>query len=162
MSLAERIADEKQRLGTVNKVAEHYNKSPSLLNSILRLKNLDPRVQEMVRRREILFDSAQRLNPIKPADRQYEVARLLVGVSNKKQREIIRRAKQFPNSDLVDYRRRVLGEKVRRERIRVLILPMPEEMYQDLERKSKEVDKPVEKLVPELIGRWLYSGGTGK
>lgn len=162
ISIADRIEMEKVKLGSIDRVAEHYNKSISLLNSILRLKDLDPRVQQIVKRKEIGLDSAYRLNVIKPPDRQYDVAKLLIGLPNKKQRDLIMHAKQSPEYDLVDYREKVLGEKVRRERLRVLILPMPEEMYQDLERRSRDEDRPIEKLVPDIIRHWLYSGGKGK
>ena len=162
ISIADRIEKEKAKLGSIEKVAEHYNKSASLLNSILRLKDLDARVQQLVKGREIGMDSAMRLNVIEAPDRQYEVAKLLVGLSNKKQRELIMHAKRFPEYDLIDYREKVLKEKVRRKRLRVLILPMPEELYQDLERRSKDEDKPIEKLVPEIIRHWVYSGDKSK
>ncbi len=162
IAIAERCEKAVKMYGSAEEAAEKLSVSSSLLNSILRLKKLDPRVQEMVRRRELLFDSAQRLNVIKPNDRQFEIAKILVKVSNKKQREIIQHAKNFPDSDLVDYRNRVAGEKVRRERIRVLILPMREEMYQLLGRASRKEGKPVEKIILELINDWLKRRSANK
>jgi hypothetical protein len=162
IEIAERIRKEKEIRGSMEKVAEHFNKSVSLLNSIARLKDLDSRVQEIVKKGDIGFDSAQRLNVITPASKQFEVAKLLVGLQNKKQRDLIAHAKNLSESDLLDYREKVLGEKVRRERLRILILPMPEQLYQDLERRSKDENKPIEKLVPQIIRHWLYSGDQNK
>lgn len=155
ISLADKVAKAVEIYGSVAKAAENLPLTAPMIRSILRLKKLDPRVQEMVRKGLILQDSAQRLNTIKPFDRQYEVAKLLAGVSNKKQREIIQHAKNYPDSGLVDYRDKVLKEKVRKERIRVLIIPLREEMYQSLARASQEERKPVEKILPEIIGEWL-------
>jgi hypothetical protein len=156
MSIADRCEEVAMEFHSKQKASEKLGVSMSLFNSILRLKKLDSRVQEMVRRREILFDSAQRLNAITKAEgRQYEVAKMLIGASNKQQREIIQQAKRFPDSDLVDYRNRVLGNVVKKEKIRVLIIPMREGMYQSLEGVRRKMNKPVEKLLSEIIGEWL-------
>lgn len=69
--------------GSVQEAADKLTVSASLLNSILRLKRLDPRVQEMIRKREILFDSAQRLNTIQPSEHQYEIAKMIANVSTR-------------------------------------------------------------------------------
>lgn len=159
MTLAEKCSEAVEIFGSVKDTAEKLSVSPSLLSSILRLKKLDARVQEMVRRREILFDTAQRLNTIQPKDRQYELARMLVGISNKKQREVIQHALRFPQSDLLDFRRKVAGEKIRRERIRVLIIPMREQLYRTLEEVSAHTNKPIEKMIPEIISEWLDGKG---
>lgn len=156
MTIAEKCEQAvKLHQGSITRTADKLSVHPWLLRSILSLKKLDTRVQDMVRRGEILFDSAQRLNGIKPVQRQYEVAKLLLNVSNKKQREIIQQAKEHPDSDLVDYRSRVLGEKQTKEKIRVLIVPVREEMYRALERASNEEKRPAEKIISELIGNWL-------
>ncbi len=136
MTLAEKCAEAVDYFGSVNKAAEKLPISPSTINAILRLRKLDPRVQNLVRRREIIFDSAQRLNTIPDGDRQYEVAKMLVGLTNKKQREVIQYALRFPESDQADYRSKVAKEKVRHEKIRVLIIPMHEELYRSLENAS--------------------------
>jgi predicted DNA-binding antitoxin AbrB/MazE fold protein len=155
MTIAEKCSQAVEALGSVNNAAEKLSISASLLNSIIRLEKLDSRVQEMVRRGDILFDTAQRLNAIQPSERQYEVAKLLLDTSNKKQREIIQHALRFPQSDLIDYRKRVTGEKVRRERIRVVIIPMQEQLYRSLEEVSNQLNKPTEKIIPEIISDWL-------
>ena len=155
MTLAEKCSQAVNTFGSVNKAAEKLSVTPSLLNSILRLKRLDKRVQEMVKRGEILFDSAQRLNPIRPSDRQYDVAKVLIGLSNKKQREVIQHALRFPQSDLLDYRGKVAGEKVRRERITVLVIPMHEQLYRSLMEASRDSKKSIEKMIPEIISEWL-------
>jgi len=141
-----------------NSVSETVKKlrvSPSLLNSILRLRDLDPRVQGLVQKGLVLFDSAQRLNTIQPGDRQYDVARLLIGLSNKQQRDLIQHALRYPELDLTDFRKKLTREKTRRENIRVVILPMDEEIYRSLEKASKEDGKPVQGLLTAIVSDWL-------
>jgi hypothetical protein len=163
MTIAEKCAEfVKECDGSVSDAAKTLRVSLSLLNSVLRLKKLDPRVQELVRKRLILFDSAQRLNPIQPADRQHDVAKMLVGVSNKQQRDIIQHALRYPNTDLADYRKKVTGERVRRENLRVLIIPMREELYRSLEEASKGVKKSVEGVISEIVSEWLERKGRNK
>lgn len=147
---------------SVTQTAKKLRVSPSLLSSILRLRKLDPRVKELVREGDVLFDSAHRLNVIKNGDRQFEVARLLVGVSNKEQRDIIQHALRSPEVDLVDFRRRVTGEKTRRENLRILIIPMREELYRSLEKSSLETKRPIEKLMSEIVSAWLEARSRSK
>jgi hypothetical protein len=162
MTIAEKCSEVVEDFGSVNDATKKLRVSPSLLNSILRLKKLDPRVQELVRKRLVLFDSAQRLNPIQPNDRQYDVAKMLVGISNKKQRDIIQHALRFPHTDLLDYRKRVTGEQVKRENLRVLIIPMREELYRSLEGASRETKKPIEGIISEIVSEWLGGRKSSK
>jgi len=155
MTLAEKCAEVVDYFGSVNKAAEKLPISAPTLNAILRLRKLDSRVQDLVRRREIIFDSAQRLNAIPEGDRQYAVAKRLIGLPNKKQREVIQYALRFPESNQLDFRNKVAKEKPREEKIRVLIVPMHEELYHSLENASGKLKKPIEKMIPEIISEWL-------
>lgn len=128
--------------GSVAEAAEKLPISTSTLNAILRLKKLDPRVQDLVRRGDILFDSAQRLNTIAEPDRQYEVAKMIVGLSNKKQREMIQHALRFPESNQLDHRNKVAKEMVRQEKITVVVIPMRRTLsfVESRKRQIKEAD----------------------
>ncbi len=155
MTISEKCSEVVEDFGSVSEAAKKLKVTPSLLNSILRLRKLDPRVQELVRKRLVLFDTAQRLNPIEPPNRQYDVAKMLVGVSSMKQRDIIQHALRFPNTDLVDYRKRVTEEQVRRENLRIVIIPMREELYHSLEEMSRDMNKPIEGIIPEILSEWV-------
>lgn len=156
MTLAEMCDQIVKEFGnSVADAAKKLRVSTSLLNSIIRLKNLDPRVQEMVRKRLILFDSAQRLNTISPYDRQYDVSRLLIGLSNKQQRDLIQHALRYPEIDLTDFRKRLTGEKTRRENIRVVILPIRDEAYRSLQNASRREGVAVEVLLTRVVEEWL-------
>ena len=140
---------------SVSQAVKKLRIHPSTLNSILRLRDLDPRTQKLVRKRLVLFDSAQRLNTIRDGDRQYDVARLLIGLSNKQQRDLIQHALRYPELDLVDFRKKLTGEKTRRENIRVVILPMDDETYRSVEKVSKEERKPIQSLLMAIVSEWL-------
>lgn len=160
ITIAEKCQEVVHKYGSVKEAARILGKSASLISAILRMKKLDPRIQNMVKNGDLGFDSAQRLNTIKNMERQYEVAKLLVGASNKQQREIIQYAKRFPESDIVTYRSRVLGQSVKKKRLRVLIIPIPEQVYRDLQEASGKRQQPLEKMVPEIIQNWLKTGGA--
>jgi hypothetical protein len=160
ITIAEKSAEIVKEYGSASKAATKLGVSPALLRAIVSLKNLPQEVQDMVRRGDILFDASQRLNSIKSKDKQIEVARLIVGITSHKQREIIQHAKRFPDSDLVDYRNRVAGQTVRKEKLRVLIIPLREELYQSLNKASKQKGRPIERILPEIIEEWLRQQGA--
>ena len=135
--------------------AKRLRVSTSLLNSVLRLRDLDPGAQELVRKGLVLFDSAHRLNTIQPSGRQYEVAKLLIGLSNKQQRDLIQHALRYPELDLADFRMKLTHEKERRESVRVVILPISEEKYRQLKEAGKGANQPVQDLLMSIISEWL-------
>lgn len=134
---------------TPKTLAEKVDVSEQLIRSLLSLKDLPEEVQAYVRRGDILFDSAYRINAIAGKERQIEVAKTVARLSNKVQREIIVKAKN-PDTNLEDFRAHATKKAVR-EKLHLIILPMSEEIYQPLASQAKKESRSVEDLILKMI-----------
>jgi hypothetical protein len=140
-------------------VAEKLDVSPGLFRAIISLNKLPREVKDLVRRGDLLFDSAQRLNAIKSRQRQIEVAKLIVNMPNKRQRDVIAHAARYPDSDLKDYRDKVKNQKAEKEKLRLVIIPMREELYQSFSQKVRSIHKSLDEVFPEMVENWLKKNG---
>lgn len=157
MSIARDCKKAVDDLGSVKEAADKIGVSQQIIRAAVSLTKLSPEVQEMVRRGDIGFDAAYRLNTIKDERKQVEVAKLLVGLTNHQQRQLTFQAKKFPDSDLTDFRQR-LSTPPNRRRIHVAIIPLEEDTYERVQRMSKRLGRPVEKLLSEVVARWASKG----
>lgn len=157
MSIAEDCKKVVDDMGSVREAADRIGVSPHLLRSVVSLTKLAPEVKDMVRRGEILQDSAYRLNTIKDERKQVEIAKLLLGLTNHQQRQLVFQAKKLPDSDLVDFRGRLTAKPDKR-RVYVAIIPLEEETYEKVQRQSKRLGRPVERLLSDVIARWASKG----
>lgn len=140
---------------SIKEAAEKIGVSETLMWAVVSLKDLPDEVQKLVKSGGILFDSAYRINTIKGKEKQIEIAKLIVGLSNKVQREIISQAKKYPDSDLVDFRKRILKEPEIKKKIHVVIIPMEDSEYKILENLSKKRNRGMEKLLSEIVTEWI-------
>ena len=157
MSIARDCQKLKKELGSPKEVAGKIGVSEQIIRAILSLNDLPLEIQEMVRRGDILFDAAYRLNTLPTAEKQIEVAKMVVGLSNHQTRDLIFQAKKFPDSDLTDFRRRLKSPSGTR-RVHVAIVPLEEETYARVQKMSKTLGRPVEKILSDAITDWVGKG----
>lgn len=155
ITIAEHCEMAVAEFGSVKETASKLGVSYQLLRSVLSLKKLPVEVQEIVKRNEILFDAAQRINTIKSKEKQIEVANIVSGLPSHTQREVISQAARVPDSDLVDFRNRSVGVRVEAEKIHVVIIPLREELYQSLEAERAKIGRPLERIISDIISEWL-------
>ena len=157
MSIAGDCKKVVEELGSVKEAADKIGVSPQIIRAVVSLTKLVPEVQEMVKRGDFLFDTAYRLNTIKDQGRQAEIAKMLAGLTNHQQRQLIHQAKKFPDSDLSDFRKRLTTPPNVR-RVHIMVIPLDEETHEKVMRISKKLGRPPEKLMADAIVRWASKG----
>ena len=147
------IADSKS---SIKVAAETLGVSYNLLRSIISLLDLPAAVQEKIRQRRLGYDTAHRLNTIKNAKRQTEVASIIEGLPQKQQREVISFARRVPSGNLSQFVTRLTAPK-RRERIHVAIIPLSEPEYVALDKARRRGGITLEKLLVGIVRDWIVS-----
>lgn len=147
-----RLAD---HYGSVRLASQKLGVSYELVRSIISLLRLPKEVQTMVKENKILYDAAKRLLTIKDANKRTEVAKAIVGLPSHRQREIIRYARLYPESDLTNYIRRVVEPTRRTETIRVAVIPLRNPMFHSLDTIRKVRKITVERLILNIVDEWL-------
>ncbi len=135
--------------------AEKLGVSNELVKSILRILSLPSEVKELIRRGDILYDAAQRLQRIEEHTKQVEVAKAIVGLTSHQARDLIQYAKKYPSASVSSYRKRLSNSKAKTERINLIVLPLREGTYSSLTSICKKEGISVEKLVSNIISQWL-------
>jgi hypothetical protein len=124
----------------------------------LTLLTLPNEVKMLIREHSIGYDAAQRLYRIRDTKKQIEVAQAMAGMTSHKQREIISYAVRNPRSDLNIYRRRVEAPNVTRQKIHVVVLPLPERVYKALLRRGAKNKISPEKIILDIVNNWIERG----
>ncbi len=151
MTIAKKCEKVIKDLGSIKLASEKLGVSYELLRSINSLNNLPVEVQELVRQNEIKFDAAKRINTIKQKHWQIEVANSIKNLPSHKQRNIINQAKLFPNSDLTDFKKRVLTPLTKKVKLHVVIIPLTEKIYKKIEKQSIKKNQSIEKILSDII-----------
>ena len=155
------IAETAQKLsdhyGSPRKLADKIGVSYELMRTILRLLRLPQEVQQLIRDGKILYDAAQRIERISDPRRQLEIARASVGLTSHQTRDLIQYGKKYPDSDIMEYRSRILGSIGQKERINVIVLPLRQELYALLKKYSKERAISIERLALQVVSDWASS-----
>jgi hypothetical protein len=150
-----RLAD---HYGSVSLASKKLGVSYELVRSIISLLRLPKEVQALVKENKILYDAAKRLLTIEDAKKETEVARAIIGLPSHRQREIIRYARVYPESDLTDYIQRATRPRRRTETIHVAVVPLRNPLFLPLEAISKTRKISVEKLILNIVEEWLNKG----
>ncbi len=156
IEIAKKCRKAANHFGSTKNAALKIGVSYSLLRSIISLLKLPVEIQELVRKRHILYDAAQRLLTLPDSRQQIEVARAIVGLPSHKQREIIQYAKGHPTDGLPKVIERVRTRpKQETERIHVAVVPLREDAYSSLSSHAMNRKVSVEKLILDIIHEWI-------
>ncbi len=134
-------------------LAEKLGVSYQLIRSILSLLDLPKEVKLLIKDKKILFDAAQRINTIEGEKKQIEVARTIADLPSHKQREIIQHAKNFKNSNLSGFKKRVI-KPLKKEKIHVAIIPLKDTIHSKLQKESKRKKSTIQQILLEIISNW--------
>jgi ParB-like chromosome segregation protein Spo0J len=157
--LAQTVKTLADRHKTYRELATKLGVSTWLIRSIVSLLDLPDEIQEMVRRGEILFDSASRLNTLKDRKLQISVARKIRNLPSRAQREIIQHARRLPDSDAVEFRDRVTLAPPPPERIHVLICRIKEDELTALRDYCKKNRTTTNEVVERAIKQYISPAG---
>ncbi len=159
IAIAERCSALAGRYRSVHELAEKVGVSDHLIRSIVSLLKLPPDVQDLVRKGEILYDAGYRLNTLSSAARQSQVAKIIAGLPSHVQREIIQHAKNNPDADLTDFRRRLTDKPVKREKVHLVVLPLMGQEFRDLRRLSQQRGMSVQDVVLQALREYVSNSG---
>jgi len=153
------IATDLKRLSDFYKspteTARKLSVSYELVRSIIKILDLPKEVQQLVKEDKILYDAAQRITRLRSRGKQIEVAKAVAGLTSHEARDIIQYAKRYPNADLADFKRRVMGQRPTKEELHLMIIPVRQETYRRLQTFSRKQKTSVQKLVVGMVNEWL-------
>lgn len=126
------------------------------IREILRLLELPEEIQNLIKKRKILMDAAQRLAGIKNYKVQIKVAEIISDEISHVARDIIQYAKKNPNismKDLKKYKENVLKSKGKSINIELhfLAFPISKEIYEKLKTISKKRKVSIERIAAQII-----------
>ena len=154
MEIARKSRKLTDHYGSVQITADKLGVSYELVRSILTLLTLPEEVQQYIEKDQILYDAAQRLARIRNKDTQIKVARTIIGLSSHDARQLIQYAKKYPDAPLDDFKRRI-ESKDKIEKIHLLLVPFKEETVAILKHISKKQKISPEKLIREIVDKWI-------
>ena len=156
ISIAKKVKEVVEWRKSVGTVAQEYGVSPELIRSIITILDLPREVQEMVRHGRLGQDTASKLSPLGDKRKQAEVARIIEGLPQWQQRQVIGYAKRFPNEDLAKFVKR-LTVQPKHERIHVAAVLLSEEEFLRLDKARKKKGISLEGLLTEVVRNWMKS-----
>jgi hypothetical protein len=112
-----------------------------------------------VKEGSILYDAAYRLNTLKDPSLQRRVAEIIVGLPSHVQREIIQYARRFPDADLIEFRNRVTTSSPKKEKVRIVLVPLGEPEFVRLQRMSKRRGVSLQDLILEAMHALISQTG---
>jgi hypothetical protein len=148
--------------GSMSETAKKLGVNYEIVRSVLKLLTLPEEVKSLVRSNKILFDVGQRIARINDRETQIEVAKAVVGLTSHDARELIQYAKNNPNADLEDFKRRVITSKNRKEKLHLTIIPLKEETYSFLKKIGAKEQLSPEKLIQNVINQWIKNMKNGR
>jgi len=139
---------------SVRVAADTLGVSYSLLRSIISLLDLPKAVQEKIQQKRLGLDTAQKINTIKNAKRQIEVARIIENLPQEQQREVISYARRVPNGNLSRFVGR-LTAPTKHKQVHIAIIPLADTEYLALDVAGKQRGISLEKLLGEIVRDWV-------
>ena len=157
ISIAKKCKEIADSYNSIRIAASTLGVSYNLLRSIISLLDLPVSVQEKIRQKRLGYDTAQRINTIKNAKRQIEVAGIIESLPQKQQREVIGYARRVPDGDVSRFVGR-LTAPTKQKQVHVAIIPLAETEYLAVERARKKKGISMERLLGEIVKDWASSG----
>lgn len=135
----------------LSKAAKMVGVSGETMRIWAKLDGLPDEVKRLISKGDLLptiaFD-------IVPRRRQIQIAKAVAGLPYKEAKEIIRHLRKTPQKSIKKIRNEVLDEFEEKE-LAGVIIGLPIQTYQTLQKKSKNVSK----LIERIVEGWLKHGG---
>jgi ParB-like chromosome segregation protein Spo0J len=147
IAIANRCKFLADRHESLDALAEKLGVSVHLVRSIIKLLELPPEVQSMIKRGDILYDAAYRLHTLRDPKRKVAVATAMVGLPSHKQREMIQFARRFPKRSLASFRARLTQPSKPSKRLDAVLVVFDRETFDRLRAYSKKLGITVQEAV---------------
>lgn len=153
--IAEKLNELKKIHGSDGKVASNLGLSREMVRSTLKLLDLPEEIKKLIREKKITQDLGWRLLGIKNEKIRVQVAKEIIGLNSHDARDMIRFAKNNPQTPISEQIDRLKINRKKNARLNLVILSLDEYEYEKLFKISKEKNVSVNKLVSDLIKSWL-------
>lgn len=151
ITIAKQCAELAKKYGSQKEVAQKLGVTYEHVRELLKLLELDSRVQKLVEERKIPYDAAWRLAEIKNKERQKEVANAIINLDTHSGREVVRYSRYNPGKSAQEYVDRLLKSKTTKKEVKLLIIPMDKNKYQSLKIVADREKLSVADLVLKII-----------
>ena len=153
--IAESISRLKKMYGSITEVAEKLSLSKETIREILKILNLSDKVKTLLNEKKIAYDAAWRLASIKDKKTQEKTANAIIGLSAHDARDIVRFARLHPKEDVSKYANRLIESKGTTQKIKLLIIPINEVIYEKLLRFSTSSKLNVSDFIEKIVLDWI-------
>ena len=163
ISIAENVALLVTHSIPIKEIAKKAGCSEQTIRQILKLNELTEENKRRVLEGKILMDAAYRLAGIRDKELQNIVGKLIENMNSHDQREIIQYAKKHPEASLTllrEFKRKVLESKPTFREINIVILAFENELYDELKRRAKKKGVTLNKLIVNILEKWIKESDT--
>jgi len=146
--------------GSYTEVAKKTSTSTELIRQVVKILELTPDNQERIKQKKILMDAGSRLASIRDESLQNTVGELIENLDSLKARQLIRFAKYNEDAPLEDFKVRLLSFKEQIERFYLTIIPLNQNLRDNLKEKSIKQNTSIEQLILDILEDYFSKGGN--
>lgn len=156
--IANGVASLEKLYGSVQEVAKKLNLSKETVREILKILDLSDEAKTLLNEQKIAYDAAWRLASI-DKKKQNDVAKAIIGLNAHDARDIVRYARIHPNEEIEDYAKRLITSKGTTRKIKLLILPLDEDIYEEIKAIASKSKLNISDFIERLIYKQLKNRG---
>jgi hypothetical protein len=153
--IAEKLNELKSVYGSDEKVAKNLGLSRETVRSTIKLICLPNEIKKLVRDGQISQDLGWRLLAIKNKKTQIQVAKAIIGLGAHDARDMIRYAKNNPDSPITNQITRLKKSRESMRKLNLVITTLTDAEYNQLQRLAKEKNKSINELISEIVKNWV-------
>lgn len=153
--IAEKLNELKSLYGSNEKVAKNLNLSREMVRSTIKLLDLPEKIKKLIRAGQLSQDLGWRLLAINNQQIQIKVATAIIGLSAHDARDMIRYAKNNPNTPITNQIARLKKSRENIHKLNLVITTLTDEDYNELQQIAKQKSKSVNELISEIVKKWI-------
>lgn len=136
---------------SIRKVAEAFGVSAEQVREFNSLLDLPPDVQELFAGDRTGVSKWYEVSKIPDPRKQSEVGKFVVNLGVTDTRAIVDYVKRYPELPVEACVQRVMESKTVKEDIHIIVVPLSQATFHNLDRESRKLNMPVEELASKLI-----------
>lgn len=149
--IAEKLNELKSLYGSDKKVAKNLGLSREMVRSTIKLLDLPMEIKKLVRGGQISQDLGWRLLALNNRKTQIQVANAIIGLSAHDARDMIRYAKNNPDSAITNQIARLKKSRENMRKLNLVITTLTDEEYNKLQQLAKEKNKSINELISKIV-----------
>jgi len=138
------------------KVAEVVGVSAEIIREVDSINDLPGKVKKMLLSEGKGLDKAYRISTmIKDKDKQIKIAQAVASLGAHEARKVIEYAIQNPKMPIEKCKHRVLTSKTVVKKVYAIVLPLDQNSFEKLKKKSKELETTPGDLAKKIVENWI-------